>query len=143
MEHAKKFGAPESILYNYGHWSLLLKPTQHTLGAMVVINNDSTKINFSSLLSDESDQLRGVFSDIETKLKIFLGYDKINYLFLMMEDEFLHAHIIPRYQSERTFNGEVFKDFCWPYPYDLRQSNAVRRETFEKLSGTLSDLLRK
>lgn len=43
--------------------------------------------------------------------------------------------------SERTFNGEIFRDFCWPYPYDLRQSNSVRKETFEKLRGTLSDLL--
>lgn len=143
MEHAKKFGAPESILHNYRYWSLLLKPAQHTLGSMIVINNDPTRKNFSSLSSDESYQLRDVFSDIEKKLKIFLGYDKINYLFLMMEDEFLHAHILPRYQSERTFNGEVFKDFCWPYPYDLRQANAVRRETFEKLSRTLSDLLGK
>lgn len=59
----------------------------------------------------------------------------------MMEDEFLHAHIIPRYQSERIFNGEVFRDFCWPYPYDLRQANSPKKETLERLKQDLSRLL--
>jgi diadenosine tetraphosphate (Ap4A) HIT family hydrolase len=39
--------------------------------------------------------------------------DQLNFAFLMNQEAQVHLHVIPRYQSERTWNGHIFEDPHW------------------------------
>ena len=52
------------------------------------------------------------------------GFERINYLMLMMVDPDVHFHVLPRYGSARTFAGVTFEDAGWPGPPRLDVVNA-------------------
>ena len=108
----RKFGAPESCIRAYTHWSVLLRPAQVTLGALVLVAHDSARA-LSELTPAAFSELHPVVSSIETALTQAFKYDKINYLLLMMVDPDVHFHVIPRYSSERRFAG-VGTDYPGP-----------------------------
>ena len=74
---------------------------------------------------------------IEAALSAAFGYDKLNYLLLMMVDPDVHFHVLPRYGSEREFAGVVFPDPGFPGPPRLDQSTAVDEATLRELVKTL------
>ena len=45
-----------------------------------------------------------------------LGYEKINYLMLMMVDADVHFHVFPRYHGAKTFQDMTVPDAGWPGP---------------------------
>lgn len=118
----RKFGAPETCLRAYQHWSVLLRPAQVTLGAMILAAHDSATA-FSQLSPASFTELRQVIIDVETALSEAFKYDKINYLMLMMVDRDVHFHVLPRYGKPRKFEGREFVDFGWPGPPDLGRIN--------------------
>ena len=109
----EKFGYPSSLLADYRHWAVVIRPNQVTAGCVVLIcKEDATS------LPDISDgafsELRTVTSDIEGALRAAFSFNKINYLALMMVDKHVHFHVIPRYAEPREFGSTVFKDAGWP-----------------------------
>ena len=52
----------------------------------------------------------------ERLLKDQVGYQRINYLMLMMVDPDVHFHVIPRYEGSRHRSGLEFADAGWPGP---------------------------
>ncbi|MEM7142426.1 MAG: HIT family protein [Actinomycetota bacterium] len=112
------FGAPETILAEFEHWTVLLRPMQVTPGSMVLIAN-RTIHSMAELDRDEGAELGAVTAAIETALRTELGMEKINYLALMMVDAHLHFHVIPRYSGPVTVDGRTFTDTAWPGPPDL------------------------
>lgn len=109
----QKFGAPDSIIHQSGCWSVLLRPAQPTLGALVLIAHEPVQA-FSALSSTSFAELQLVTGQIESALKKAFQYDKLNYLMLMMVDPDVHFHVIPRYAQDRQFNGLTFIDTGWP-----------------------------
>ncbi|MDT8364306.1 MAG: HIT family protein [Nitrosomonas sp.] len=109
----QKFGAPGSIIQQSTHWSVLLRPAQPTLGALVLIAHEPVQA-FSALSTASFAELQIVTGQIESTLKKAFQYDKINYLMLMMVDPEVHFHVIPRYAQDRQFNGLTFADAGWP-----------------------------
>ena len=122
-----KFGFPESLIRDYGHWTVLLRPQQATLGALVLICKDPATA-FSDISADAFAELQQVTGDIEAGLGTFRPFQKINYLMLMMVDKDVHFHVLPRYQSDQTFEDAVFPDKGWPAVPDLG-SGAVLDQT--------------
>ena len=109
----QKFGAPDSIIQQSAYWSVLLRPAQPTLGALVLIAHEPVQA-FSALSSASFRELQLVTGQIESALKKAFQYDKLNYLMLMMVDPDVHFHVIPRYAQDRQFNGLTFIDAGWP-----------------------------
>lgn len=109
----RKFGAPDSIIRQFDCWSVLLRPVQTTLGALVLIAHEPVQA-FAALSSASFTELQLVSGQIESALKKAFQYDKINYLMLMMVDPDVHFHVIPRYAQNRQFNGLTFVDSGWP-----------------------------
>lgn len=109
----RKFGAPDSIIRQFDCWSVLLRPAQTTLGALVLIAHEPVQA-FAALSSASFTELQLVSGQIESALKKAFQYDKINYLMLMMVDPDVHFHVIPRYAQNRQFNGLTFVDSGWP-----------------------------
>ena len=74
---------------------------------------------------------------IERALRDFTGYAKINYLMLMMVDPHVHAHVIPRYEGSRQFEGVDFPDAGWPKLPDLGTAVALDEDQIASLVTAL------
>jgi diadenosine tetraphosphate (Ap4A) HIT family hydrolase len=117
---AIKFGHPASLIREYRHWTVLARPQQVTLGALVLVCNDDARA-FSHISVRAFEELAQVTTDLDAALARCFNPDKLNYLMLMMVDPDVHFHVLPRYQTEREFAGRVHKDRFWPKPVDLTQ----------------------
>ncbi|GAB4358188.1 MAG: HIT family protein [Kiloniellaceae bacterium] len=113
-----KFGYPQSLVCDYAHWVVLLRPQQATLGALVLVCKDPAGA-FADISAAAFAELQQVTRDIETGLKAFRPYQKINYLMLMMVDPDVHFHVLPRYAETQAFEGIDFPDKGWPAVPDL------------------------
>jgi diadenosine tetraphosphate (Ap4A) HIT family hydrolase len=114
-----KFGFPETVLATFEHWIILLRPHQVTLGSIVLIAKSEAS-SFASLPRDAYAELEIVTRSIETSLRKFLNFEKINYIMLMMVDPHVHFHVFPRYNAAQTFSTLDFQDKGWPGPPDLK-----------------------
>ena len=109
----EKFGYPATLLKEWDHWLLLLRPAQPTLGSCILAaKSDATA--FGDLNPSAYAELATITKEIETTLHQTVDYTKINYLMLMMVDPHVHFHVIPRYQGSRTFDDVDYVDAGWP-----------------------------
>ncbi len=114
----EKFGHPATLIAEYEHWVVLLRPAQPTLGALVLAaKSDATA--FGDLPAAAHAELKVATAAIETALTQAVGYAKINYLMLMMVDPHVHFHVLPRYEGERSGAGLTVADAGWPAQPDL------------------------
>ena len=114
----EKFGYPATLVAQFDHWLGLLRASQPTLGSLVLAaRSDATA--FGDLPAAAHAELKTVTATIETALAKAVGYDKINYLMLMMVDPHVHFHVIPRYEGSRTAAGLTIADAGWPGQPDL------------------------
>ncbi len=113
-----KFGWPATLVRDYRHWLILLRPAQPTLGSLVLAaKSDATA--FGDLPAEAHAELSVVTKSIETALKRATDYGRINYLMLMMVDPNVHFHVIPRYEGTRGAVGLTIADSGWPGQPDL------------------------
>ncbi|MEG8220166.1 HIT family protein [Sphingomonas sp. HH69] len=113
-----KFGWPASLIAEFAHWVVLLRPAQPTLGSLVLAaKSDATA--FGDLPAEAHAELKAVTGAIEAALQAAVGYQKINYLMLMMVDPHVHFHVLPRYEGERSGGGMTVRDAGWPGQPDL------------------------
>jgi diadenosine tetraphosphate (Ap4A) HIT family hydrolase len=108
-----KFGHPATLIRDYQHWCVLLRPGQATLGALVLGAKGEAR-SFAALAPEAFAELATVTREIETGLKAFRPFDKLNYLMLMMVDPHVHFHVLPRYGATQEWNGTSFPDAGWP-----------------------------
>lgn len=127
-----KFGYPDSLVCDYRHWCVLLRPAQVTLGALVLGAKGEDRA-FSALAPEAFAELPLITYEIERGLKSFRPYDRINYLMLMMVDPHVHFHVLPRYEKPRTYEGQTFADAGWPALPDLKSVTDVTEETRLKI----------
>ncbi|PTN11970.1 HIT family protein [Nitrosomonas aestuarii] len=133
----RKFGAPQTIIHSFQYWSVMLRPAQATLGALVLAAHEPVKA-FSELSPACFAELHAVTGQIEHALAKAFQYDKLNYLMLMMVDPDVHFHVIPRYEQSKQFADKVFVDAGWPAVPDLGHVN----ETDEKINQLIIDHIR-
>jgi diadenosine tetraphosphate (Ap4A) HIT family hydrolase len=108
-----KFGYPATLIRDYAHWLVLLRPQQPTLGSLVLAAKSEARA-FADLPPEAFGELASVTRDVESTLRAAVRYDKINYLMLMMVDPFVHFHALPRYEGEREGAGLTIPDAGWP-----------------------------
>ena len=109
----EKFGWPATLIAEFDHWLVLLRPAQPTLGSLVLAaRSDATA--FAGLPGEAHAELKRVTGAIEAALARFTGYARLNYLMLMMVDPHVHFHVIPRYEGAREWGGVGFPDAGWP-----------------------------
>ena len=115
----RKFGFPDTVVREFEHWTVLLRPAQVTLGSLVLAANSDAEA-FSDLPPGAFAELGTVVPAIEAALKTLCAYERINYLMLMMVDPNVHFHVIPRYSTTREWNDIAFPDAGWPATPDLK-----------------------
>ncbi len=114
----RAFGHPDSLVREYDHWVVLVRPKQVTLGALVMACKERAQ-SFGAVSSEAFREHERVVRDIEQGLKAFSAFEKINYLMLMMVDKEVHYHVLPRYSETRNFEGVDYPDPGWPAVPDL------------------------
>ena len=112
-ETIRKFGHPATLIAEYEHWVVMLRPAQPTLGSFVLAAR-SEATSFPDLPKDAFAELQEAVADIEAALAAAIRHEKINYLMLMMVDPNVHFHVIPRYDGERSACGVAVPDKGWP-----------------------------
>lgn len=137
-ETIRKFGHPATLVAEYAHWLVLLRPAQPTLGSLVLAARSEAEA-FAELPAEAFAELEAAICDIESTLREAVGYSKINYLMLMMVDRHVHFHVIPRYDGEREGAGIRVADKGWPKMPALGE--AVELDSAQ--IATLAEWLRK
>jgi diadenosine tetraphosphate (Ap4A) HIT family hydrolase len=132
----ERFGYPATLIRAYAHWVVLLRPSQPTLGSLVLAaRSDAT--SFAALDPAAYAELATVSRDIEGALRAAVDHAKLNYLMLMMVDPHVHFHVLPRYAAAPQFEGETFADAGWPGPPDLKSATALGEAQFNDLRDSL------
>ena len=135
-ETIAKFGHPATLIAEYNHWVVLLRPAQPVLGALVLAaKSDATA--FGDLTAEAYAELKVATAAIEAALSKAVGYAKINYLMLMMVDPHVHFHVLPRYDGERSGAGLTVPDAGWPAQPDLGQAVKLDDAQVAALTGWL------
>jgi diadenosine tetraphosphate (Ap4A) HIT family hydrolase len=127
-----KFGYPDTLIRDYQHWVVLLRPAQVTLGSLILAAK-SDETAFGRLPAEAHAELATVTKEIEATLLAEIGYEKINYLMLMMVDPNVHFHVFPRYSKSKAFENVTIRDAGWPGPPDLKSAPAIEQEAFKRL----------
>ena len=110
---ALAFGYPGSKIAETDHWLILLRPKQPTFGSLVLVCKEAVQA-FSEVSPAAFADLQVAVAGIERLLKAQVGYEKINYLMLMMVDKDVHFHVLPRYAGAREYEDQAFLDAGWP-----------------------------
>ncbi|MEO5972502.1 MAG: HIT family protein [Sphingomicrobium sp.] len=132
----EKFGFPATLVHAFEHWVVLLRPAQVTLGSLV-LTSTSEATAYGDLSPEAfADQGRAV-SAIEQALASFVGYERINYLMLMMVDPHIHFHVIPRYAQPRQWDSRSFPDAGWPGPPALGDAVTLNASEIDNLAKAL------
>ena len=132
----EKFGHPATLVKEYRHWVVLLRPAQVTLGSLVLAANSPANA-YGQLPASAFAEQAIVVGDIERALSAYCGSERLNYLMLMMVDPHVHFHVIPRYEVKREWNGLQFPDSGWPGPPDLKSAVALEPEQIAALRDEL------
>ena len=127
-----KFGLPATLIADYKHWNVLLRPAQVTLGSLI-LGAKGEWMALSQIPPQAFAELAHVTRCVETGLKNFTAYDKINYLMLMMVDPHVHFHVIPRYATPRRFEDLEFPDAAWPGQPNMAGATTLPPETQMRL----------
>jgi diadenosine tetraphosphate (Ap4A) HIT family hydrolase len=131
-----KFGYPETVIHEGRYWTVLLRPQQATLGALVLVCNEPV-LRYSDIGQAAFVEQGEMVVRIEAMLSKVFAYQRINYMMLMMVDPHVHFHVLPRYDRTREFAGVDFPDAGWPALPHLAAGpvpdSTVRQELLELL----------
>lgn len=128
----EKFGFPDTTIQEYDHWVVMLRPKQVTLGSLVLAEK-SEATSYGAISEAAQLEQKQVVADIEATLQNLFGAEKFNYLMLMMVDPNVHFHVLPRYSTPATFEGQTFTDTSWSGPPDLKAIQDIPAEAWAKL----------
>lgn len=127
-----KFKLNELTIKNVGSWIISLRPHQPTIGSLILTLNRQCE-SLAQITGEEGRQLSVAFFEIEKLFKLTFKPDKVNYLALMMIDNQVHFHVIPRYSKIVLFDNQGFDDKKWPGPPTLEPINLGYEQLLEIL----------
>ena len=132
-----KFGYPASLVREFDHWLVLVRPAQVTLGSLILAaKSDATA--YGALPAEAFTEQAQVVAVIERALKDFVAFERINYLMLMMVDPHVHFHVLPRYDGIRSWSGTDFADAGWPGPPDLSSAVKLNEADLQSLAARVA-----
>ena len=131
-----RFGYPATLIRDYRHWVVLLRPAQVTAGSLILAaKSDAT--SYGALPEGAFVEQGRVIAEIEATLRAAVDYQRINYLMLMMVDPNVHFHVVPRYDGSRSLGGLDLADGGWPGPPDLKGALVLEAGQIERFRDEL------
>ena len=118
-----KFAYPATLIKEFDHWLVLLRPAQVTLGSLVLAaKGDATA--YGDLPREAFTEQGEVVAAVERLLRDFVDYEKIYY-------------VMPRYAGSREWNGIEFPDVGWPKAPHLGAAVELSNDQVIALTQTL------
>lgn len=112
LEFAGRFSDPNDVIKQFKYWTVVYRECT-TLGNVVIVLNRECP-DFSHLEPREMEEFPKVCKWFEDKTKALYGAVKFNYMALMMRENFVHFHVLPRYDKPVEKYGMTFVDEDWP-----------------------------
>jgi diadenosine tetraphosphate (Ap4A) HIT family hydrolase len=135
----ERFGGATTLIADYSHWVVLLRPQAVTLGSLIIAAKGE-ETAFSALPQAAFTELATVIGDVETVLAKAVAQTKMNYLMLMMVDPHVHFHALPRHEGSRRRNEIEIADSGWPGPPNLAGATALTDDQIADQRGWLKSL---
>lgn len=120
LEFLGRYNRPELLLKEFKYWIIAIRENVVTLGSCVIILK-SGKPSLKDVSNEEMSEFSEVCKWFEEKTKELYGAIKWNYLALMMKDEYVHFHAIPRYNKEINLYNRIWKDEDFPLATKLNK----------------------
>ena len=133
----RAFAYPDSLVREFEHWVVLVRPDQVTLGSLVLAAKSDVTA-YGALPAEAFAEQGEIVAAIEAALRAFVAFEKINYLMLMMVDPNPHFHVIPRYSEARRWNGIEFPDAGWPKAPQLGSAITLSSEQIRLMASELT-----
>lgn len=112
-EFDNKFRVHELMIVETEHWRWSVRPVHSTLGAGILsLRRFCTSMSDATV--EEMADLATISSILEDRLNRTFAPEKMNYIMLMMVDDHLHFHVLPRYSKEIKFAEHTWVDEGWP-----------------------------
>jgi len=100
----------ERRIYEGKNWEIYLHENQCYLGRTYLWAKRDDDVDFLEMTFEERDEFFLLGRAMKSALGVVFQPDRINYAALSNASPHLHVHIIPRYDSTRTFSGQSFHD---------------------------------
>jgi len=137
LEFAGRFNKPELFLKEFKHWVIILRENVVTLGSCIIILK-SGKPFLKDVSSEEMAEFSEVCKWFEEKTKTLYGAVKWNYCAMMMKDEFVHFHAIPRYSESIEIYGRTWVDEDYPKGTKLNKID-IDKDIFDKVLNDMKE----
>lgn len=132
----------QNIVKEYTYWTWLVHTNQGYLGRSVVWCKREDALDLMDATLEERIELFVILLEIKNTLEKSFDADWMNYAFLGNETRHLHGHIVPRYSSERIFNGKRFTDPEWGHNWKTNNDFVTSFETLQTIKKKLQDTIK-
>jgi diadenosine tetraphosphate (Ap4A) HIT family hydrolase len=137
MEDISKY-----LIKDYTYWLVSIAKDQGYLGRCLIWCKRETALDLADATLEEREELFAILSKLKQAIKEAFHADWFNYTFLGNETPHLHEHLIPRYKSDRDFEGYTFTDEQWGHnPYKGNKSQMTDPDIVEKVRLKLIEVL--
>lgn len=113
LEFAGRYSNENLMVKQGKYFSIIFREATTTLGNCILICNRPCP-SLGDLTDDEAREIPELCKWYETKIKKLYGAVKFNYIAMMMKEEFVHFHIIPRYDKDIKKYGIIWHDEDYP-----------------------------
>ncbi|PIR90977.1 hypothetical protein COU03_03465 [bacterium (Candidatus Gribaldobacteria) CG10_big_fil_rev_8_21_14_0_10_41_12] len=131
----------QNKIKDYQHWTVYVHENQSYLGRCVIACKRAKADDLANASQEELLEFLRIINELKNALQKAFQTDWFNYSFLGNADQHLHCHFIPRYQTERVFEGIVFKDELWGHNYKTDHNFQTTDEIREKIKQTIQKLI--
>lgn len=131
-----KFKIEQLLIATHAGWRISLRPSQTTLGSLVVSCRSGTP-RVESLDEEAQASLGVVLAVCDRVLRQTYDCELVNYLALMLVDPIVHFHVIPRYSGPAERFGMKWTDADWPKPPALGDANPVSEAVLGAIASEL------
>ena len=130
------------LVKEYTHWLVNVHENQGYLGRCIVWCKREDVFDLADATKAEQQELVSIFGKLREATKRVFQADWFNYAFLGNGTRHLHGHFVPRYSTEREFEGVTFTDERWGHNYrtdhDFVTSSEVLSAVRDKLREELN-----
>lgn len=131
-------GYEHNLLKRYRYWSLYLHENQSYLGrTYAALHRDGEIDPFSDTTVEEQAEFRHIAGELQEALDVLYQPTRLNYANLRNTWLHCHWHIIPRYDSARRVNGDIFYDDNHGHNYAPAPKNTASKDTIAQIKHDL------
>ncbi|TSC82859.1 MAG: hypothetical protein G01um101420_41 [Parcubacteria group bacterium Gr01-1014_20] len=126
------------IIKSYKYWEVTIHENQGYLGRCVIWCKRPEADDLSEIRKGEYDELLLIINELKDAIHKVFKPDWFNYAFLGNEVRHLHAHVVPRYASDRSYEGGIFADKLYGHNFQTDPGFKLDEEMVLKIKEVIA-----